>query len=575
MDQIVRCITQSTAISGAKGDIVSFPIGLARVMHAMGQIKIIDDMAPKKVKEDTSYIFRTHFSGRTKTRVAWVQNYSKNGGAELSNFFAVSVGEKLGFDIVGAVLDHPSFSYKILESAEIIIVNNLHCDKHDEFIEWLLASKKQYIVYSHDCFEKDLRLFASSLLNVFISPLHGAHYEALCGDSIKGRSLTLPLAIDTAPWGAEGDRIKDSVFVPTYRKGEDAIADYITAHLELTFYVAGDIQPIGKNVIGLGEIDYLKMPEEYRKYETVIHLPSVFGAGERVVFEAILSGCKIETNANAGHASWDFDWRNPVVLKKALDEAVYSFWAAVDRAYLPVQTPKKTISIVTRMMNRKSFLEKTLPTWAAMKCFEQIIIVDWGMKEDLKSLFIDPRIVMLQVPEVDKYDMGKSMNLGIRHCKSDYVLLIDADVLINEKSIALTKLLFKLMNGDFPAGSFVVQARNYTSLTGTCVYEVEALKKHGGYAEGLPTRGFEEIEFRNRASQKGGTISFDIFPGMFFHIDHDDKIRFENFELKDFDIISADQHNQKAVKSIDFSKQSQPIKCNVVTKKKKKTGVMV
>ena len=52
-------------------------------------------------------------------------------------------------------------------------------------------------------------------------------------------------------------------------------------------------------------VSYDEMPNLYRKYATLVHLPSGSEAGSRVFIEAVLSGLKVLTNENEGDKSFE------------------------------------------------------------------------------------------------------------------------------------------------------------------------------------------------------------------------------------------------------------------------------
>jgi len=329
--QNVKCVSTSDSFSILRGDSCFLPVPKARMLEALGTVKIIDKIETKtRVIEDDDYLFRYKFSKRKMTRVAWVQNYSYNGGAEISNFSAIRVGQNLGFDIVGLNIDEFK-SCEIMSKADVIIVNNLHSPNRGEVLDYLARTTVPWIKYDHDCGEVEKFLYTDSKKNVFISPRHKKHYIDYCGKEIEPKSVCLPLAFNVDMWqNSVNGRIKDSVFVPNYEKSRTNLLPYIKEHPEKQYFIAGNIQPIG-NTISLGEIPYQSMPELYRKYETVFHSPSRLCAGERVLFEAVLCGCKVITDDLAGHTSWDFDWRDERVLRPILKRSVYQFWREVER----------------------------------------------------------------------------------------------------------------------------------------------------------------------------------------------------------------------------------------------------
>jgi hypothetical protein len=134
--------------------------------------------------------------------VAWIQDFKKVGGAELSNHAVVAAGEVLGYDIIGIT---PSlFDTRVLGQADLIVVNNFF-----EFSPSQLTTVRQllheqrvpYVKYEHDL--RELRrvnisrpLFRDASLVVFISPAHQKVYEKSLGWEATARAVSLPLAIN-------------------------------------------------------------------------------------------------------------------------------------------------------------------------------------------------------------------------------------------------------------------------------------------------------------------------------------------------------------------------------------------
>ena len=326
----VKCISTCDTFSILRGDACFLPISKARMLEFMGVVKIIDKVASKKrAIADNDYLYRYAFSSRRLTRVAWVQNYNMIGGAEISNFEAVKVGQSLGFDVVGIITDS-SPTLSIMDHADVIVVNNLHSANREKVFDYLLNTKIPWIKYDHDCKETDSRFFTESTKNIFISPMHKKNYIEKFGKSFDSKSVCLPLAFNTDKWPLQIDgRIKDSVFVPSYTKSRDNLMDYIMKNPDKKYYISGNTRPIG-NSFQLGEISPDKMAEQYQRYETVFHQPEYPCAGERILFEAILSGCQVVCNRNCGHASWQWDWRDERVLRPVLNRAIYQLWHEIE-----------------------------------------------------------------------------------------------------------------------------------------------------------------------------------------------------------------------------------------------------
>lgn len=569
MDAIlIRCKVTCDTMSIIRGDTCVLPLPKARVLASTGKVQIIDsEMMKKKTIVDTNYLFKRNFSQRRLTRVSWVQNYNKNGGAEISNFNAIQVGQRLGFDIVGEVLGDSTFSYKNLNAADIIIVNNLHAAGKEEFIKWLIKSGKPYIKYEHDLIETSAELFKHSKLNVFISPLQLEHYVKLFGEEILERSICLPLAFDTSRWSTEGEHKKNTVLIPTWRKCRHTAQKFIKEHPQFSYDVTGDVMPIGSKVSAIGDVDYVDMQKLYPKYEYVLHMTDEKWSGDRVIFEAIMSGCRVFTNENVGHTSWAFDWKNIDTLKFNLNKAVYTFWERVEKAFFPAVTvSKKTVSIVTRCMRRKEFLKQTLPTWLAQKSISKIIIVDWGATEPLDDLLVDNRVEVLQVKGKETFEQSQSWNVGLRRCSTDFVFMVDVDVKFNCGSYAFDSLVRKVVEGQYADDEYVVCSATPSHLTGTSIFSKALVDKVNGFLEGFPSRGYEEIDFRNRIDKVGGKRMYHLHPGMIEHIDHGDDLRFQNMK-EEINILEADKLCQQYAKSVNANDQKHnKVECIVLSK---------
>lgn len=327
--KFIKCVVTCDTMSIMRGDNCMLPHQKARLLEAMGAVKIIDKQKSNK-NNDAGYMYHYSFSKRPSTRVVWLQNYVKEGGAEISNYRCVSVGRNLGFDIVGVDIDDVR-GYELLRKADVIIVNNLHAAGREKALEYLSRTTIPYIKYEHDMLEVEPSLFINSKLNVFISPMQREFYSRSLGIDLSEKSICLPLAIDPDRWEYKANgRVPDSVFIPAYGKCRDNAMQFIAENPGKKVAIAGNVKPLAGNVECIGEVPHGKMSEFYHRFETVYHCPHHRYAGDRVVFEAVLCGCKLITSEHAGHTSWDFDWRDHGVLRPRLREAVYEFWRQVE-----------------------------------------------------------------------------------------------------------------------------------------------------------------------------------------------------------------------------------------------------
>ena len=335
MKSFYQCECLDKALKARHGEFIHLPYADARSLQASGHVRISDKDYVNEIREvqDTDYMYHSNWSKRRTTRIAWCQNYEKNGGAEISNFNVIKIGKNLGFDIVGWNLSGENPGVEVLQGADLVILANLHYvdDAKSTLLKWLYKNEKPFVKYDHDCFEEEKSIYLKSKLNIFISPKHKKYYVDLCGEVINDKSTCLPLAFNVDSWASKGEHTPGTVFIPSYEKCRGNVFDFIRDNPQYNYYVSSEIAPSGKNVFQLGKINYDKMKEYYPRYETVYHCPLERCAGERILFEAVMSGCKVITNEHAGHTSWDFDWRDEKVLRPILSKAVYEFWAAVDK----------------------------------------------------------------------------------------------------------------------------------------------------------------------------------------------------------------------------------------------------
>ena len=298
---------------------------------------------PKSIQTDINYLRRTQFEKQhKKIRIAWIQDMSKLGGAELSNCMVVNTGEDCGFDIVG--ITPGNFNLKLLEECNIAIINNCMEFSMNQFNlirEYLFEKRIPFIKYEHDHRELkrqqvSYQFFNLSKLNIFVSPFHKKNHIKAFGESVNDHSICLPVAIDTSKFTNKNyQREKNTIFVPNYYKCRKNIDQYIIQNQNKKFIIGGSAHEVFKtnNVEIIKLIPNEQMADQYNRVDTIYHCPTQIQAGERVLFEAVLCGCKVITNDIVGHHSWrtEFDYTDAKILKPRLDRAVFDFWKAVDK----------------------------------------------------------------------------------------------------------------------------------------------------------------------------------------------------------------------------------------------------
>jgi predicted RNA-binding Zn-ribbon protein involved in translation (DUF1610 family) len=297
------------------------------------------------------YLQKTAFVNGGSPKVAWIQDLERLGGAELSNITCIEVGERLGFNIIG--ITPKNFHEEILAEADLFVINNFWLFSKEQrmtVFQYIFEDGKPYIKYEHDYREIEYRskreawrLFRRARKVFFISPKHDYDYSTTLGINDK-RKEVLPLAIDVDAFhpSEKIEREKNLIFCMNGfngNKGGNNIEGFAFAHPQYRFHIysPNDLKPKAKNIEIFKIISHEEMPSIYSKYSGIAHLPSHRWAGERIVFEALLCGCKeLFLNDNVGHKSWgDEVLKMPdEELREWLRSAPYKFWKAIEESCL-------------------------------------------------------------------------------------------------------------------------------------------------------------------------------------------------------------------------------------------------
>ena len=262
------------------------------------------------------------------------------GGAEISCQETVRIGWNCGFDIRILSQADPVEKIKaVMENSDLAIINNIFAFSEPQMktiLSFIFNEQLPYVKYEHDHRELQRKefsrpLFQRSKLNVFLSPMHrDNHVKGLDCDGI-----CLPLAIDTKRFYPVHDVSRETNFALVcnvrHFKTWANLQKYITDHPEMRFRIMAD-QPMvaGDNVKFMRLVPYVDMARLYSEHDVLVHLLDGLGAGERVIFEAALCGCRIVANDGVGHMSWEKDLIDLEGLRAWLDAAPYQFWQEVE-----------------------------------------------------------------------------------------------------------------------------------------------------------------------------------------------------------------------------------------------------
>lgn len=279
-----------------------------------------------------------------KTRVAWVMDRSRTGGAELSCDTAIRVGTDCGFEIeMLTPREGASTIFDAMIRADVSVLNNLweFAPGQVDAVRRATGRGLPYVKWEHD--HRELTrlpfsgpLFRAAALCVFLSPAHLERHRAAL-ELEPAKCVALPLAIDpdayAAPAGVE--RAAATALVSNVRnfKTWHRLQAFIHTRPETVFTVLTDNGcPVqGPNVKIHSIASPGEMPRIYAQHETLVHLLDGLGAGERVIFEAALCGCRVVSDDHAGHMTWKRDLSDGAGLRDWLRAASYEFWRHVDR----------------------------------------------------------------------------------------------------------------------------------------------------------------------------------------------------------------------------------------------------
>ncbi len=289
--------------------------------------------------------------GKRYPEILWLQDTEKVGGSELSSMQTVRVGRKLGFDI--GIMTPINFSWDTLYRAKLIILNNIwFFDKSQMNLLKRIIFEYQipYVKYEHDSrhiqdelrIEFARRLFLHSKCNFFISPKHLTNHQEHVYQ--MSAAHVLPLAVDTDIFkhNTKIKRKKNTVVNAAGKlhsnKGLMPVISFTSTFpdYEITIYTetySGLVQ-LFKNINNVTikpKVKNEKLPDIFSASEYLVHLPVTFGAGERVLTEAALCGCKIISNEMSGHMSWDWMGKEPdiEVVREKVTRAPYEFWKII------------------------------------------------------------------------------------------------------------------------------------------------------------------------------------------------------------------------------------------------------
>ena len=207
---------------------------------------------------------------------------------------------------------------------------------------------------------------------------------------------------------------------------------------------------------------------------------------------------------------------------------------AVTTTLNEVATPKNVnrdlveITFSTTCMGRLSHLRETLPRMVAQPgC--HVVVVDYSCPEQcgrwVRENYPPQKVTVVNVPDRTYFNMSEAKNTGITNAKTEWVCLIDADVIIADdfaarirERLVEKRFLRRMTATEGVGGTFVAQR------------------------QALIDVGLHDAEFRGWGEEDDDLMDALRFIGhqlgaipeeLLCHLKHDDDLRTKNYEAKD------------------------------------------
>jgi hypothetical protein len=176
-----------------------------------------------------------------------------------------------------------------------------------------------------------------------------------------------------------------------------------------------------------------------------------------------------------------------------------------------------SLSLVSYVRDRSSYLARSLPHWRAAPEIAEIIVVDYGSAEAVDPALFggDRRCRLIRVENAPYWKQSKAENLAIEEAAGPLILKLDADSYLPPEAIPA---LLTLAPCQFITGSYVC------SQSGQAVFWKSDWAAVGGYHEFMSGWGYDDHEFYRRLLA-AGLERFQFPDGLLRNIEHDDQLR--------------------------------------------------
>jgi len=189
------------------------------------------------------------------------------------------------------------------------------------------------------------------------------------------------------------------------------------------------------------------------------------------------------------------------------------------------------ISFIVPCKGRYVDVLKTAPE--ILKREIEYILVDYSCPMNCSKWIATkyPTVKSLLVPNQNYFNASKARNAGFSIAQQKWLCFISADMMLSND------FFFQL--NDLQEGTFIVFDSYSPGYIGTIICENNAFKKAGGYCEDYYGYIFQHLDLRCRLNAIG-LKETRISKNLATHIDHDDGIRFLNYEAEQIEVKKHD-----------------------------------
>ncbi len=199
------------------------------------------------------------------------------------------------------------------------------------------------------------------------------------------------------------------------------------------------------------------------------------------------------------------------------------------------------ISIIVACMDRSHNLMIALENWISYEEISEIIVLDYGSKISLESLFIhnlSSKIKLYRV-EAEYWHLSRAYNIAAQQVTGDIIIKMDTDYIIKPNFFKIYEIKY---NGFIYGGDQIGPLWGFLS-----VYRNQFFKING-YNERLINYGYDDtdifLRLQNISKLEPKKINQQT-KDYLYHLPHSDEERLMNNRIKNLSLQELEKNNQK------------------------------